>query len=796
MAIAYASAGAISTVNPAATTNNVPYPSTVNEDDLLVLFISTNGGAVTAPSGWTEIYRETALSNPKGGLFIKVADGTETGSQAVTTTSTVSMAQMFRYTGVDPTTPQDATATNTVNTASTTSAILPEITLATAGAMLIYVAAPNSSTTQTSSTTGTERCDFGATTGGKGGGLFDEIVSSSGATGTRTITLSASRANWGAMLALRPAATSGSEASAALSGSGTLTAPTVTPDFIRTPDVSGSGTLAGVGVYGSPSTSFDDGTLQDWSASTAGSGAVEVLTAAKHDGTHGVRVTTPADTVDAASISKTLSPVTLKARIAGWWRVTTEGLSTTNVSFARFMNGSTILAGLYRQNVTAGPNVWLRTAKADGTGFYFTGTGFRMELGEWVYVEFEWNHNNGTPLVKLNGTTYLNTAMTDWLAASQMDTIVIGAPETGKSGVWEADTLRINTYQAALDLSGSGTLTANAVPGSSVSAGLSGSGSLTSTTTSGSAASANLSGSGTLSSSVVASVSVNAALSGQGSLTAEQGDVDVSAAPPLSGSGTLTRNVVAGFTAGMSSSSTGTLGATVVSVSQSAAVAFSGSGTLAGSQTGVSGSRSAALSGSGTLDKTVTPAASSSASLSGSGTLTTDLSNSFNRSAALSGSGSLTASVTPNVTVSRNLSGSGTLSGNAGTNGSASVDLSGGGTLQGFLTSVGMSQSAALSGSGTLSSTYYITRLASAAMSGSGTLAVTVTPSFQAVFDRESAGTMSPQTAPHYVATASLSGSGSLGVAIDDGHNYTVKGTLAAKRWSGDIGLKRWKGSL
>ena len=149
MAIAYASEGAISIVNPAATTNNLPYPATVNAGDLLVLFIATNGGAVTAPAGWTVIYNETTLSNPKGGLFIKVASGSESGSLAVTTTSVVSSAQMFRYTGVDTTTPQDATATNTVNSASTTSAILPSITTPTAGAMLIYVASPNSSTNQT-----------------------------------------------------------------------------------------------------------------------------------------------------------------------------------------------------------------------------------------------------------------------------------------------------------------------------------------------------------------------------------------------------------------------------------------------------------------------------------------------------------------------------------------------------------------------------------------------------------------------------------------------------------------------
>lgn len=56
-----------------------------------------------------------------------------------------------------------------------------------------------------SSATGTERVDHGDLGSAKAGALYDELLSASGATGTRTIDLSASRANWGAMLALREA---------------------------------------------------------------------------------------------------------------------------------------------------------------------------------------------------------------------------------------------------------------------------------------------------------------------------------------------------------------------------------------------------------------------------------------------------------------------------------------------------------------------------------------------------------------------------------------------------------------
>lgn len=205
MPVAYGSAGTRLLVGTAATTWNVPYPASIAQDDLLVLHISSNGGTATTPSGWTEIYRETTLTNPKGGLWIKVASGSESGNLAVTMASSTGNAQMFRYTGVDPTTPQDATAQTYSNSANSNT-VIPAITTVTANTLLIYANAGNSGTV-TMTAPGTERVDHGALggTGTKAGALYDEAVAGTGSTGTRTITLSAGRANWGAMIALRPA---------------------------------------------------------------------------------------------------------------------------------------------------------------------------------------------------------------------------------------------------------------------------------------------------------------------------------------------------------------------------------------------------------------------------------------------------------------------------------------------------------------------------------------------------------------------------------------------------------------
>ena len=223
MPIAFGAAGTRLLVGTAATTWNVAYPASVAADDLLVLEIATNGGAVTTPSGWTAVYNETVLSNPKGGLFIKKAAGGESGTLAVTVGSTTGNAQMFRYTGVDPTTPQDATATTGSSSANTDPIVHAAITTVTAGTWLVYAAAVNSSSTNVTtepagSTIRVDHADIGGT-GTKGGYLIDEgPITGTGSTGTRTVDMNAARAYWGAMMALRPASGGGSPITATPGG--------------------------------------------------------------------------------------------------------------------------------------------------------------------------------------------------------------------------------------------------------------------------------------------------------------------------------------------------------------------------------------------------------------------------------------------------------------------------------------------------------------------------------------------------------------------------------------------------
>jgi hypothetical protein len=221
----------------------------VNADDLLVIHIITNGIAVNAPAGWTVVHNEAAVSNPKGGVFIKKAVGGETGTLSVTTVANVTgNAMMFSYTGVDTTTPLDAAAgTISDNIGTDTVTTLPSITTVTANTMLVYANGANSgSATMTGPAGSTERVDQGALagTGAKAGALYDEPVAAIGATGTRTITLSAAFKDWGAMMALRPASTGGTPATVnAVKATGTGAAPS--------PSISAGATVTAVCAQGS-----------------------------------------------------------------------------------------------------------------------------------------------------------------------------------------------------------------------------------------------------------------------------------------------------------------------------------------------------------------------------------------------------------------------------------------------------------------------------------------------------------------------------------------------------------------
>ncbi len=185
-AVTFGNAGAVAT---GTTSLSVPHPPGIVAGDLLVLAIAnkypTNGPAT--PAGWTLVTNGQgsggagAAGNDTGfvyaTVFVKVADGTESGNLTVTLTSAnTSMGRMFRYTNASGS-GWDYAATNGSDNTGDTSWIVsgaanPGIT---SGDMLVVVSAINTdnptwsaeSVSAAGATFGThtERQDSGSGTG-------------------------------------------------------------------------------------------------------------------------------------------------------------------------------------------------------------------------------------------------------------------------------------------------------------------------------------------------------------------------------------------------------------------------------------------------------------------------------------------------------------------------------------------------------------------------------------------------------------------------------------------------------
>ncbi len=181
-AVAFGNSGA---VDPGTTTLVIPYPTGIVAGNLLVLAVGNkyppNGPA--APAGWTLVANGQAsggagaagndTGNVYATVFVKVADGTETGNLTVTLTgANTSMGRIFRYTNAAGSGWDYAATYGSDNTGGTawivSSAADPGIT---AGDMLVVISAINTDaptwTAESVSATGatfgthTERQDSG-----------------------------------------------------------------------------------------------------------------------------------------------------------------------------------------------------------------------------------------------------------------------------------------------------------------------------------------------------------------------------------------------------------------------------------------------------------------------------------------------------------------------------------------------------------------------------------------------------------------------------------------------------------
>ena len=285
MAIAFGASGARYVTGATGVTAwPVAYPAGVSAGDLLVCLVVTNGAPVsTPPAGWTAIADDNTQANPKMAFYYKVAAGGESGTltfniSANTTTAMQGCAQMHRYTGADPS-PVDVGPSSVDNTVAATTVVIPSLTTTAAGDLLLYFAAVNSGST-TMTGPGTERSDYAQAggTGTKAGAVYEEILGAAGATGTRTINLSASRTGMGAMVAFK-AASGGSSPQTVNPGAVGLSAGRGTPTLAAVASAVPSGVSLTAG-RGTPVASSVAVTTPSGKALTAGRGTPTLGTAA------------------------------------------------------------------------------------------------------------------------------------------------------------------------------------------------------------------------------------------------------------------------------------------------------------------------------------------------------------------------------------------------------------------------------------------------------------------------------------------------------------------------------------
>lgn len=206
-----------SAANAASLTQTVNAPSGIVSGNVLVCSISFNGapGTVTSPTDWVQVAYEAGASNPRIGLYRKIAAAGEPSTYSWTLTTSVACGMVIaRYSNVDNTTPGDVTAVASFSAAAVSAFNLTGVTIQTAGAMLIACMGVNSATTviTEASTLVTEVAEVG----GKRCELDDGVQASAGATGTVNYTFGASRACAGIVWALRPV--SGTQFTQSVSG--------------------------------------------------------------------------------------------------------------------------------------------------------------------------------------------------------------------------------------------------------------------------------------------------------------------------------------------------------------------------------------------------------------------------------------------------------------------------------------------------------------------------------------------------------------------------------------------------
>lgn len=218
MAIAFVNAGTWA----AGTTSIAPgIPAGMAAGGFMLLAVHTPNQAVTTPTGWTQVTSSpvsTGTANTAGGtrlsLYYRFWQSGDAAPTVSVSGGTVTNGRIFGYSGVDPTTPFDATPVATTLATASTTLTWNGITTVTANCLIFMASARDQDLNNTAAVSGytnanltslTERNDQVVNTGVGGGvAVVDGFKSTAGATGNTTATQTSSIAV-SLTVALRPA---------------------------------------------------------------------------------------------------------------------------------------------------------------------------------------------------------------------------------------------------------------------------------------------------------------------------------------------------------------------------------------------------------------------------------------------------------------------------------------------------------------------------------------------------------------------------------------------------------------
>lgn len=190
---AYRASGAFA-VNGSGTPT-INYPAGVQAGDLLFIHYSAFTNVTpTTPAGWTKILDRVAIGsgNNFAYIYIKIATGSEPASITFANTGGNNFASgiMSAYTGVDPNTPINVSATAALPTSGTAGSC-PSVTTTRAGTMLLHLYWNfSNSATVTPDAADTERYDTFESNSNTGFEMADRVQGAVGATGTSSATFS------------------------------------------------------------------------------------------------------------------------------------------------------------------------------------------------------------------------------------------------------------------------------------------------------------------------------------------------------------------------------------------------------------------------------------------------------------------------------------------------------------------------------------------------------------------------------------------------------------------------------